>query len=53
MPEIKEMYKKLGFNDIDVTEHGDVEKMVMGNVQLDQAIMYLTTARQKNYGVKP
>lgn len=45
MPEIKEMYKKLGFNDIDLTEHGDVEKMVMGSVQLDQAIMYLTTAR--------
>ncbi|MDZ3952424.1 class I SAM-dependent methyltransferase [Bacillus thuringiensis] len=43
--EIKDMFRKIGFTDIDITLHGEYEKKTLGNIELDEDVMYLVTVR--------
>ncbi|USS86645.1 class I SAM-dependent methyltransferase [Fructilactobacillus cliffordii] len=40
--EIEQFYQQLGFKEINVSEHGQIEEKVWGDVQLDYDIMYLS-----------
>ncbi|USS85351.1 class I SAM-dependent methyltransferase [Fructilactobacillus myrtifloralis] len=42
--EIKQLEHKLGFTEINVTAHGEIEQRVFGNVKLDKDIVYLNAA---------
>ncbi len=44
---LEKMFKKLGFTDIAITLHGEYEKKALGNINLDEDIMYMATAVRK------